>query len=119
VPNLITITIGIVVGLLCRRYAVTRPAGAVSDALVGITGAFAARWFMDTLRLTGLNFGSYNWIFVVEGAVLLLWCVHGFRRRSIPIPQIRLSGNSVQDAQARPQRGLPTGSHLRPHQPAT
>jgi uncharacterized membrane protein YeaQ/YmgE (transglycosylase-associated protein family) len=93
-----TIAAGIVVGLLYKRFAAAHPFGAVADMLLGITGAFAARWFMDVLRV-GMNAESYSWIFVLAGAALPPWSFHGFRRRHNRIQQLQRLSVSRQDSQ--------------------
>jgi uncharacterized membrane protein YeaQ/YmgE (transglycosylase-associated protein family) len=97
VPTWITIAIGIVAGLLWRRFAATHLFGAFTHALLGITGAFAGCWLMDILRQTGLNFGRSEWLFVACGAVLLLWIFYGFQRRSDHIHELRPSGSPRQE----------------------
>ena len=76
----ITIATGIVVGLLCRRFSAAHPPGTFTDILLGITGAFAARWFLDVLQLIGANLESYRWVFVLCGAALVPWSFHRLRR---------------------------------------
>jgi len=101
VATWITIAIGSVVGLLYRRYAATRPFGGFTDALLGITGAFSARWFVDNLHLIGLNFGSFSWLLVACGAALLPWSFHGFRRRSASTHQLGPSDTHPQEGQLK------------------
>jgi len=81
VATWITIAIGMVVGLLYRRFAAAHPFGALTDMMLGITGAFAVRWLVDVLHQIGVNFELYSWVFVLCGAALLPWCFRGFHRR--------------------------------------
>ena len=94
----ITIAVGIVTGLLWRRFATAHPYDTLADMLLGITGAFAARWFIDALRHLGINLESYGWVLVLAGAALLPWSVRGFYRRQRQIHQSRTSV-SQQDSQ--------------------
>ena len=86
-----------------------RSLGTIADLLLGITGAFAARWFIDVFRQIGLNVQSYSWVFVLCGAALPRW---GFRRlrRRIQIHQSRWSrrdsqaSRQVASSQANPEK---------------
>ena len=80
--TLITIAVGSSIGLVCRRFAAAHPFGAFTDVLLGITGAFAARWFVDVLRQIGVDFESYSWMFVLCGAALPPLGFHGFYRQA-------------------------------------
>jgi len=87
----ITIAAGILAGLLWRRFATAHPYDALADMLLGITGAFAARWFIDVLRHLGMNRESYGWVLVLAGAALLPWSARSFYRRQHQIHQSRAS----------------------------
>src|SRR5262249_10482242 len=90
--------------LLCRRLAASDPFGALTDILLGITGAFAARWFMDVLRQIGGNFESDSWVFILCGAALLPWGFHSFYRRQDRFDQSQRSRVSRQDSQLSRQK---------------
>jgi len=81
VATWITIAVGMVVGLVYRRLATAHPFGALTDMMLGVTGAFAIRWLVDVLRQIGVNSEPYSWVFVLCGAALLPWSFQGFHRR--------------------------------------
>jgi uncharacterized membrane protein YeaQ/YmgE (transglycosylase-associated protein family) len=85
--TLITIADGIVMGLLCRRFAAAHSFSTVADIMLGITGAFAGRSLVDVLTRIGVNAGSYSWVFALCGAALLPWTFHRFGRRQAQNPK--------------------------------
>ena len=101
--TLITIAVGSSVGLVCRRFAAAHPLGAFTDMLLGITGAFAGRWFVDVLRQIGVNFESYSWTLVLCGAcfaaVGLPWLsgfrVHTFHGRTRTYSERKMASQQV------------------------
>jgi uncharacterized membrane protein YeaQ/YmgE (transglycosylase-associated protein family) len=77
----ITLTIGAVIGIAWRRVANSHTFGFVSDMLLGITGAFGARWMLDILSQIGVYTGRYDIVFILIGAGLIPWCYHGVMER--------------------------------------
>lgn len=97
----VTIAIGSAVGLAWRRFAASRQGGGIGVILLGITGAFAARWLLDVLLQLGVDSMPYSIIFVVCGAGVLPWCFYGFgsitnqTRKSHPPSLARQSSQST------------------------
>ena len=75
----VTITIGSAVGFLWKRLVITNRASGFSNILLGITGAFAARWLVDVFLQFGLSFDTYGIVVVICGAALVLWSFDGLR----------------------------------------
>jgi len=82
VATWITIAVGMVVGLVYRRFAAAHPFGALTDMMLGVTGAFAVRWLVDVLRQIGVSSEPYSWVFLLCGAALLPWSFRFHRRQS-------------------------------------
>jgi uncharacterized membrane protein YeaQ/YmgE (transglycosylase-associated protein family) len=80
-PSLLLI-IGILTGLITRIIVGGKAYGAVADALLGITGAFAVDWF-----LSGPTYTSTSWsnslLFEIWGAAALPMFAHFLARRQV------------------------------------
>ena len=113
-----TIVTGIVVGLLCRRFAAAHPSGAVTDMLLGITGSFAGRSLLDILTRIGVNAESCSWIFVLCGAALLPLSFHGFRRRHDQIQRSKQARISRQGSMVSQQMPGPQAYSTKTRAPA-
>ena len=86
-----TIVIGAVAGILWKRFSTEHRSDALTDMLLGITGAFGARWLLDVLGEASPNSRSLNVVLTLTGAGLLLWCFNGFNRKPRQFPQARPS----------------------------
>lgn len=86
-----TIVIGVVVGILWKRFSAEHRSGTFTDMLLGITGGFAARWLLDVLGEASLNSRSLGVVATLTGAGLLLWCFNGLDRKPRRFPQARPS----------------------------
>jgi uncharacterized membrane protein YeaQ/YmgE (transglycosylase-associated protein family) len=73
-----TVIVGAVIGISWRRFSATHMFGGITDMLLGITGAFAARCLLDVFSLFGVASSSYDIVFILWGAGLLPWCFHRF-----------------------------------------
>jgi uncharacterized membrane protein YeaQ/YmgE (transglycosylase-associated protein family) len=100
VETLITVVVGIVAGLSWRRFADVHDLGAFTDIMLGITGAFAARWMQDVLHEIGVNLEPYGILLVLCGSALLPWSFHGLRRRQGARHQLQRPDIPQQDLQS-------------------
>jgi len=76
--SLIIVIVGAVIGISVKRSSATHTFGGTTDMLLGITGAFVARWLLDVFSEFGVGTGSYDIVFILCGAALLPWCFHRF-----------------------------------------
>jgi len=74
------LTIGILTGLVTRTIVGDKAYGAVADALLGITGAFAVDWMLRVVPDTTISW-SNSTLFTIWGAAALPLLVHFFARR--------------------------------------
>ena len=72
--------IGIFTGLVTRTIVGGKAYGAVADALLGITGAFAVDWMLRVVSHTTISW-SNSTVFTIWGAAALPLLVHFFARR--------------------------------------
>jgi len=72
--------IGILTGLVTRTIVGGKAYGAVADALLGITGAFAIDWMLQVVHHTTISWSSST-VFTIWGAAALPLLVHFFGRR--------------------------------------
>jgi uncharacterized membrane protein YeaQ/YmgE (transglycosylase-associated protein family) len=72
---------GILTGLVTRTIVGGKALGAVADALLGITGAFAVDWILRVVPHTTAVAWSYSTLFTIWGAAALPLLVHFFARR--------------------------------------
>ena len=85
--------IGILTGLVTRTIVGGKAYGAVADALLGITGAFAVDWMLRVVPHTTTISWSDSTLFTIWGAAALPLLVHFFTRRQTARPlQESLSG---------------------------
>ena len=73
--------LGILTGLVTRTIVGGKAYGAVADALLGITGAFAVDWMLRVVLHTTAISWSNSTLFTIWGAVALPLLVHFFARR--------------------------------------
>lgn len=85
------LTTGILVGLATRRIAGGQAYGAVTDALLGITGAFAADWLMEALAPHDPLAWSLRAVLTSLGAAALPAAVHLLATRK-PARPTRFAG---------------------------
>jgi len=76
------LTIGILTGLTTRIIVGGKAYGAVADALLGITGAFAVDWFLSGPTYTSTSL-SNSLLFEIWGAVALPWFAHFLAKRQV------------------------------------
>jgi uncharacterized membrane protein YeaQ/YmgE (transglycosylase-associated protein family) len=69
------IGLGIVVGLIARFIAGGRAYGPVADALLGITGAFAADWILRLVPDAELSWAAFT-LLTIWGAAALPLLAH-------------------------------------------
>ena len=74
------LTIGIITGLVTRTIVGGKAYGAVADALLGITGAFAVDWMLQVVSHTAISWSSST-VLTIWGAASLPLLVHFFARR--------------------------------------
>jgi uncharacterized membrane protein YeaQ/YmgE (transglycosylase-associated protein family) len=74
------LTIGILTGLVTRTIVGGKAYGAVADALLGITGAFAVDWMLRMVFHTTISW-SDSTLFTIWGAAALPLLVHFLARR--------------------------------------
>ena len=106
----ITVIVGAVIGISVRRFSATHTFGGIADMLLGITGAFVARWLLDVLSEFGVGTGSYDIVFILCGAALLPWCFHRFLEtrshsadaREQKSPQSAVAPNNKADSNETP-----------------
>jgi uncharacterized membrane protein YeaQ/YmgE (transglycosylase-associated protein family) len=67
---------GVSVGLIVRKIAGGKAYGAVTDMLLGITGAFAADWLMGMVTVASEVAWSYRVLFAIWGAAVLPLSAH-------------------------------------------
>ena len=72
--------IGLLTGLVTRTIVGDKAYGAVADALLGITGAFAVDWMLGVVTDTTISWSSST-LFTIWGAVALPLLAHFFARR--------------------------------------
>jgi uncharacterized membrane protein YeaQ/YmgE (transglycosylase-associated protein family) len=72
--------IGLLTGLVTRSIAGGKAYGAVADALLGITGAFAVDWMLRVVFHTTISW-SDSTLFTIWGAAALPLLVHFLARR--------------------------------------
>jgi uncharacterized membrane protein YeaQ/YmgE (transglycosylase-associated protein family) len=72
--------IGIITGLVTRAIVGGKAYGAVADALLGITGAFAVDWMLRVMPHITISW-SNSTLFTIWGAVALPLLAHFFARR--------------------------------------
>ena len=72
--------IGLLTGLVTRTIVGGKAYGAVADALLGITGAFAVDWMLRVVPDTTISW-SNSTLFTIWGAAALPLLVHFFARR--------------------------------------
>jgi uncharacterized membrane protein YeaQ/YmgE (transglycosylase-associated protein family) len=77
-----TALVGLVVGAIAKLFSSgSKPSGCLVTILIGVAGAYIARW------IGGEFFGWYRdgdapgWIMSIIGAMLLLWVLRLFERR--------------------------------------
>ena len=73
-----TILIGSIIGALWGDFPSPRSSRLSGNIMLGITGAFSARWLVDLLSQLGLRAARYEIIVTLFCAALLPWCFHGF-----------------------------------------
>jgi len=73
--------IGTLTGLVTRIIVGGKAYGAVADALLGITGAFAVDWMLRVVSHTTKISWSNSTLFAIWGAAALPLLVHFFARR--------------------------------------
>lgn len=72
--------VGIIAGLVSRTIVGGKAYGPVADALLGITGAFAADWVLGTFAPTPTDWTN-SVLFTIWGAAALPLFAHFFARR--------------------------------------
>lgn len=75
---------GVFVGLVVRNAVGGKAYGAVTDMLLGITGAFAANWLIGALAVANDVAWSYGVLFVIWGAAALPLLAHFLAKRHGP-----------------------------------
>jgi uncharacterized membrane protein YeaQ/YmgE (transglycosylase-associated protein family) len=75
------LAIGILTGIVTRTIVGGKAYGLVADALLGITGAFAVGWILQTPSHTVLSW-SDSTLFTIWGAAALPLLAHFFGRRN-------------------------------------
>lgn len=74
------VTLGVLTGLVTRTIVGCKAYGAVADALLGITGAFAVDWVLAGLTHTSMSW-SDSALLTIWGAAGLPLLAHFFARR--------------------------------------
>ena len=72
--------VGIIAGLVTRTIVGGKAYGPVADALLGITGAFAADWVLETFAPTPMDWTN-SALITIWGAAALPLLAHFFARR--------------------------------------
>lgn len=74
------LVIGIFVGLAARNIVGGKAYGTVADALLGITGAFAADWILRVLNHATMSWSDFT-LLTIWGAAALPLLAHFLARR--------------------------------------